>query len=140
MVQTCTKVGQIHVGIFVGDTELSRWSFGGNKLQLKAEVRLLSDVLTALRSVAGIGNRPTRSLQTLGPKQELLVHLLESECQRLNVWLSPLDREGGGFLSGHWGNRPATDVRDFSNDRCIRRLTLIERNSATYACCMGREC
>ncbi|KAJ5854603.1 hypothetical protein N7534_007146 [Penicillium rubens] len=31
-----------------------RWSFGGNRLQIKAEDRILSEVTTALRAVAGI--------------------------------------------------------------------------------------
>lgn len=95
-----------------------RWSFGSNKLQLKAEVRLIADVMAALKIVAGVGSRPIKSLQTLVHKQQLLLQLLESESQRLNVWLSPLDRDGGGgFLSGHAGTKLA-DV-SFEKTKCI---------------------
>lgn len=78
----------------------SRWSFGGNKLQLKAEVSLIADVLAALQAVSVLGSRPTRSMQALGRKQELLVLLLQSETTRLNVWLAPLQNESGGYLGG----------------------------------------
>jgi phosphatidylinositol 4-kinase A len=67
-----------------------RWTFGGNRLQLKAEMRLLSDVLIALQNVKSIGQRAVNVLTSLQPKEELLIVLLETEQTRLTVWLDPL--------------------------------------------------
>jgi phosphatidylinositol 4-kinase A len=67
-----------------------RWSFGGNRLQLKAEIRLLADVSVALQNTAKTGQKPTVFTKTLQAKESLLQILLESEQTRLNVWLYPL--------------------------------------------------
>jgi phosphatidylinositol 4-kinase len=68
----------------------TRWSFGNNRLQIKAETHVLVDVqmnLVALGRAALSGG--------LGPKlqakQELLSLLIANEHSRLEVWLSPLD-------------------------------------------------
>ncbi|KAL8939206.1 MAG: hypothetical protein Q9211_002847 [Gyalolechia sp. 1 TL-2023] len=70
-----------------------RWSFGGNRLLIKAESRLLADVESALKTVASIGVKATGPLQPLVHKQDLLQLLLENEQMRLLVWLYPLDHE-----------------------------------------------
>jgi phosphatidylinositol 4-kinase len=70
-----------------------RWSFGGNRLQLKAEMRLMADVASALLNVRPIGLKSVGPLTSLLPKEELLTVLLENEQTRLTVWLNPL---GGG--------------------------------------------
>ncbi|KAL8770718.1 MAG: hypothetical protein Q9209_003585 [Squamulea sp. 1 TL-2023] len=70
-----------------------RWSFGGNRLQIKAESRLIADVELALRAVAGVGTERIGPLLPLVRKQELLQLLLENEQMRLVVWLYPLDHE-----------------------------------------------
>lgn len=70
-----------------------RWSFGGNRLQLKAETRLLNDVVLAFKSVTLAGPKPLAMLQLMQAKEELLHILIESEQTRLNVWLDPL-RQG----------------------------------------------
>jgi phosphatidylinositol 4-kinase len=70
-----------------------RWSFGGNRLQLKAEMRLMADVAAALLNVRPIGLKSVGPLTSLLPKEELLTVLLENEQTRLAVWLNPL---GGG--------------------------------------------
>jgi len=70
-----------------------RWSFGGNRLQLKAEMRLMADVASALLNVRLIGLKSVGPLTSLLPKEELLTVLLENEQTRLTVWLNPL---GGG--------------------------------------------
>lgn len=75
----------------------SRWSYGSNKLQIKAEVQLMGDVLTALQQTTAIGAKPMLPLQSLNVKQELLAYLLMSESARLSVWISPL---GEGSTSG----------------------------------------
>lgn len=68
-----------------------RWSFGGNRLQLKAEVRLLADISLALRNVRMIAQKPTPLLKSLQAKESLLEILIESEQMRLTVWLYPLN-------------------------------------------------
>ena len=73
--------------------KLSRWSFGGNRLQVKAEIRLMADVEAALRSVSALFVQAFGCLQSLANKQELLLALLENERMRLTVWLYPLDHE-----------------------------------------------
>jgi phosphatidylinositol 4-kinase A len=67
-----------------------RWSFGSNILQLKTEIRLLSDVMTAIKAVNHIGARQVYGVKSLLAKQELLLLLLEHEQARLTVWVYPL--------------------------------------------------
>ncbi|KAF4634881.1 hypothetical protein G7Y89_g3229 [Cudoniella acicularis] len=67
-----------------------RWSFGGNRVQLKAETCLLADVAAALKNVQMIGQKPTSLSKSLQSKESLLQVLMESEKTRLNVWLYPL--------------------------------------------------
>lgn len=67
-----------------------RWSYGGNKLQIRAEVQLMSDVMAAMQGITSIGVRSLSSMASLQPKQELFSHLLSSEITRLSVWLAPL--------------------------------------------------
>ena len=84
------------------------WSFGGNRLQIKAETRLLADVENALRAVAFVGLKTMGIFQTLANKQDLLLLLLENEQMRLTVWLYPLDHERRHiFSSGHSGRLPS---------------------------------
>ena len=70
-----------------------RWSFGGNRLSLKAEIRLISDVSAALRELEAVGSSSTGALKSLASKQDLLLSLLANEQTRLEVWLYPLDHE-----------------------------------------------
>jgi phosphatidylinositol 4-kinase len=67
-----------------------RWSFGGNRLQIKAETRLLSDVAVALKNVEHIDAHNVLTLKSFQPKEELLQALLENEQARLKVWLNPV--------------------------------------------------
>ena len=88
--------------------EFSRWSFGGNRLQIKAEVQLLADVEAALRAVSVLFAKTNGKLQSLAAKQELLQLLLDDEQTRLVVWLYPLDHERRRiFSSGHNGKIPS---------------------------------
>ena len=68
-----------------------RWSFGGNRLQLKAETRLLSDVSVALKNVAMTAQKPTSLTKSLHSKEALLQAFIENELVRLTVWLYPLN-------------------------------------------------
>ncbi|KJZ76543.1 hypothetical protein HIM_03879 [Hirsutella minnesotensis 3608] len=74
-----------------------RWSFGSNVLQLKTEVRLISDVIAALKAVSFIGAHTIGNVKSLQPKEQLLQLLLENEQQRLHVWINPLNQHGGHF-------------------------------------------
>lgn len=89
-----------------------RWSFGGNRLQLKAEVRLLTDVSVALRNVAMTEQKPTPLLKSLQAKESLLQTLIESEQWRLTVWLYPLHDPRETYGAGH-PTKPPTEVSYF---------------------------
>ncbi len=71
--------------------DFGRWSFGGNRLQVKAETHILAGLESELQKVAHIGLQPTGSLRSLRPKQDLLQLLLDDEQSRLIVWLFPLE-------------------------------------------------
>ena len=68
------------------------WSFGGNRLQIKAEVQVLTGILSSLQRLSAISYVGSR--KSLQSKRELLQLLLENERSRLSVWLFPLDHEG----------------------------------------------
>ena len=92
----------------------ARWSFGGNRLQIKAETRLIADVDAALRSVSSFFAQPIGNLQSLSTKQDLLSMLLGNEQTRLIVWLYPLDHEKRHiFSSGNPGKSPPEVCRIF---------------------------
>ncbi|EQL00905.1 phosphatidylinositol 3-kinase 3 [Ophiocordyceps sinensis CO18] len=74
-----------------------RWSFGSNVLQLKTEVRLISDVLAALKAVSFIGAHAIGNVKSLQSKEQLLQLLLENEQARLNVWINPLNQHSSHF-------------------------------------------
>ncbi|KAK4086248.1 hypothetical protein Purlil1_9333 [Purpureocillium lilacinum] len=78
-----------------------RWSFGSNILQLKTEVRLISDVLAALKLVSFIGAHTVGNVTSLQPKEQLLQLLLENEQNRLSVWINPLNHHHSGAFSTH---------------------------------------
>lgn len=71
-----------------------KWSFGSNILQIKTEIRLISDVMVALKGVAYIAAHPVGIYKGLQQKEQLLQILLESEQARLNVWVHPLGDAG----------------------------------------------
>jgi phosphatidylinositol 4-kinase len=71
-----------------------KWSFGSNILQIKTEVRLISDVMVALKGVGYIAAHAVGPYKGLHQKEQLLQILLESELARLNVWVNPLDDSG----------------------------------------------
>jgi phosphatidylinositol 4-kinase len=84
-----------------------RWSFGGNRLQLKAETRLLADVSIALRNVQIVADKPAALMKSMQAKESLLQALIESELSRLAVWLYPLSDPREGYLSNQGGKGPA---------------------------------
>ncbi|KAI0404885.1 phosphatidylinositol 3 [Xylaria palmicola] len=69
-----------------------KWSFGSNMLQLKTEVKLISDIKNGLKAVSHITpTRPVSNLMSPTQKESLLEILLESEQARLSVWIHPLN-------------------------------------------------
>ncbi|KAI1107915.1 hypothetical protein F4804DRAFT_296325 [Jackrogersella minutella] len=68
-----------------------KWSFGSNLLQLKTEVRLIGDVISALKAISYIAAQAVGNFKTLAQKETLFQTLLESEQVRLNVWVHPLN-------------------------------------------------
>lgn len=70
---------------------LDRWSFGSDRLQVKAEIHILAEVESALQSGITIGSTPTGLQKSLQEKQDLLLLLLKNEQARLMVWLHPLE-------------------------------------------------
>ncbi len=85
-----------------------RWSFGGNRLQIKAETHLLADVEVALQNTSYIGAISTASMKSIQLKQELLMLLIDNEQTRLMVWLFPLDHsERRYFASSHSAKGPS---------------------------------
>lgn len=70
-----------------------RWTYGGNRLQVKAECDLIGDIERALQLVSDIGAASTDTLPALSMKQDLFERLLEHERARLQVWLFPIGHE-----------------------------------------------
>ena len=70
-----------------------KWSFGSNRLQLKAEVKLLSEVISALQAISGVGSRAATSLRSSQSKHELLQLLISAEISHLSVWIGPLGND-----------------------------------------------
>jgi phosphatidylinositol 4-kinase A len=77
------------------------WSFGGNRLQMKAEVGIMRDILTGMQLSEGIGQGNSANRRSLQQKQELLEILLLSEINRVTVWLNPLGHDGVHTATQH---------------------------------------
>ena len=69
------------------------WSFGGSRLQLKAEVQVLQGVRMALQETRHLGKSNSSRRKDAAPRTTLLEILIESEIVRLNVWLYPVKQE-----------------------------------------------
>ncbi|KAL6709717.1 Phosphatidylinositol 4-kinase stt4 [Coniothyrium glycines] len=67
-----------------------QWSFGGNRLQIKAETHVLADVQAQLEVIANTTAAADIAAK-LKAKQDLLSLLIANEQMRLMVWLFPLD-------------------------------------------------
>jgi hypothetical protein len=97
-------------------TDSSRWSFGGNRLQIKAETHVLADVQRELdftgkvTTAADIGSK-------LKAKQDLLSLLVSNELTRLTVWLFPLDSGKKHHFAPGRHNNILPDVSTRHNSR-----------------------
>jgi len=94
-----------------------RWSFGGNRLQIKAETHILADVQAQLDIIG----KPTTAVDIgakLKAKQDLLSLLVGNEQTRLMVWLFPLDYgKKHHFTSGRYNNTlPDVSIYNHQSD------------------------
>ena len=85
-----------------------QWSFGSNVLQLKTEVRVIADVLAAMKAVSFIGAHAVGNVKSLQAQEQLLQLLLENEQSRLLVWVSPLNQQGN-HLPTPSSSKPLTE-------------------------------
>ncbi|RGP79074.1 phosphatidylinositol 4-kinase [Fusarium longipes] len=83
-----------------------KWSFGSNLLQMKTEIRLISDVLAALQLVSFIGAQTVGNVKSLQSKEQLLDLLLRNEQTRLIVWVNPLNNPNNQALTPPTGKAP----------------------------------
>jgi phosphatidylinositol 4-kinase len=83
-----------------------KWSFGSNLLQMKTEIRLISDVLAALQQVSFIGAQTVGNVKSLQSKEQLLDLLLRNEQLRLIVWVNPLNNASNQALTQTAGKAP----------------------------------
>ncbi|KAL3606360.1 phosphatidylinositol-4- kinase [Fusarium poae] len=83
-----------------------KWSFGGNLLQMKTEIRLISDVLAALQLVSFIGAQTVGNVKSLQSKEQLLDLMLRNEQTRLIVWVNPLNNPSNQALTQPAGKAP----------------------------------
>lgn len=86
-----------------------KWSFGSNILQMKTEIRLLSDVLAALQQVSFISAPAAGNTKSLQAKEQLLDLLVRNEQSRLAVWVNPLNTAAGQSLAPA-ANKAATEA------------------------------
>ncbi|KAK2880029.1 hypothetical protein FQN49_000635 [Arthroderma sp. PD_2] len=86
-----------------------RWSFGGNRLQLKAEDQILHDIESILEIISWKELVDAKSRKSLQAKHELLLILIGNERSRLKVWLSPLDQERKSSFFYGAGNKAVTE-------------------------------
>lgn len=98
------------------------WSFGGNRLQVKAEVRLIKDILDSLGSLRTEAVPPGQ--REIDQRVPLLELLLQSEGRRLGVWLSPL---GGGSTSSTSNLSVATHIRTAWSEDTSLAIQLLTR-------------
>lgn len=113
-----------------------RWSFGGNRLQIKAEDRLLQDVASSLASVAHVGANSVGVYKSLQSKQDLLQTLIENERSRLRVWLYPLGQERKSIMPG-FGTKANYDVS--SSATLFGGMLMFVGNCPVREVGMGRE-
>jgi len=103
-----------------------RWSFGGNRLQLKSETKLLGEVSNALRNVQLIADKITPQLKSLQAKESLLQALIESELIRLNVWLHPVNDSREAYASAQAAKGP-TEVTHIHYNCCFQVANCIRQ-------------
>lgn len=134
VVQPSRKVSKRIIGVASGIrskqpltnlTMIFRWSFGGNRLQMKAEDKILQDIELIIGTLPWKEISGSTSRRSLQAKQELVLILIANERSRLKVWLSPLDQERKHYFSSGSGNKTITEVCDASSMTTEDYLLLI---------------
>jgi len=95
------------------------WTFGGNRLQLKAEIKVLQEVLAFLPSSKQIVVINSATRKDSQQKCNLLEALINNEISRLSVWLQPLgrgvhhvqDSRIAGLARTAWAEDPALAIQ-----------------------------
>lgn len=87
----------------------ARWSFGGSRVQVKAELQLLTEVMNALSIVKDFSALSVYTAPVLKQKQELLELLISSEQIRLGVWLFPLEPHAKQLPSASQKRNPSEE-------------------------------
>lgn len=95
----------------------NRLSFGGNRLQVKAEDKILAVIEDLLQKIPCPDATTTR--KSLRTKQSLLLALVESERFRLRVWLAPL------FSDWKSTSQPSNNTRNTQDVRYLIPLTIL---------------
>jgi len=96
-----------------------KWSFGSNILQLKTEIRLLSDVIAAVKAVSYIGAHAVGNIRSLLAKEQLLLLLLENEQSRLVVWVYPLGEPARPAMTVYHSGKGAVEVSIIYQYHCF---------------------
>jgi phosphatidylinositol 4-kinase len=95
-----------------------RWSIGGNRVQIKAETHILSDIQSYLEVLDKSGISPEGPLKSSKAKQELLSVLISNEQTRLMVWLFPLDYNKKHHFTSGQHSKALTDVSAVIDTEC----------------------
>lgn len=121
------------------------WSFGGNRLQIKAEVQAMQDVLVSLQSTRQHLLPTSTTRRDPQQKHDLLETLLTNEINRLNVWLAPLahgghhsqsDPQVEGYARTAWSENPSLAIQlvtRFSSDQLRRDVRFLLVNQPEKA-------
>ncbi|KAI8935711.1 hypothetical protein NX059_007232 [Plenodomus lindquistii] len=96
-------VDRILTGALAWFAKAPQWSFGGNRLQIKAETHVLMDVQAQLEAIGKVASAADVGAK-LKAKQDLLSLLIANEHTRLMVWLFPLDNKKHRFSGGSNSN------------------------------------
>lgn len=121
------------------------WSFGGNRLQQKAEIQVMQDVLGQLHASRTPILPASVTRKESQQKHDLLEALLSSEIKRLSVWLSPRTQTGHhnqsnpeitGFIRTAWAEDPALAIQlvtRFPNEQTRRDVRFLLMNQPEKA-------
>jgi phosphatidylinositol 4-kinase A len=121
------------------------WSFGGNRLQMKAEVQVMQDVLAQLHATRTAILPASATRKDPHQKHELLEALLTSELARLSVWLTPLSPAGhpgqfdpqvAAYVRTAWAEDPSLAIQlvtRFSNEQTRRDVRFLLLNQPEKA-------
>lgn len=88
-----------------------RWSFGSNILQVKTEIRLIVDIIGAVKATSSIASPFVGTVRSFAHKERLLLLLLENEQSRLTVWTYPLTEAQKPPVTSAHPNKNVLEVR-----------------------------